>query len=137
MVKTIVVGVDGSSDSQRAIEWAAQLAADVGARVVAVHAVGLLEHERGDPAGAHLQPALDAWTAALEALPNDRVERRLVAGDPAGAVCEVVADTSADLVVVGTRGAGAHGAAALGSTSVRLAEGCGCPLVIIPPEIGQ
>jgi len=137
VVKMIVVGVDGSPDSRRAIEWAARLAADVDARVVAVHAVGLLEHEPGDPAGTHLRPALDEWTAALDALPSDRVERRLVAGDPAGAVREVVSDCSADLVVVGSRGAGAHGATRLGSTSLRLAEECGCPLVIIPAEVGH
>jgi nucleotide-binding universal stress UspA family protein len=137
MVKTIVVGVDGSPDSRRAVEWARELADEVGARVIAVHAVGLLEHERGDPGATHLRPALDEWTAALESLPGDRVERLLVAGDPAGAVSEVAAKVSADLVVVGIRGAGAHGAARLGSTSLRLAEGCGCPLVIVPAETGQ
>lgn len=133
MVKTIVVGVDGSHDSRVAVEWAARLASDVGARVVAVHAVGLLEHERGDPGGSHLQPALESWTAALEPLAADQVERRLVAGDPVGAIREAVADCSADLVVVGARGIGSRGAARLGSTSLRLAEGCGCPLVIVPP----
>jgi nucleotide-binding universal stress UspA family protein len=43
-MKTIVVGVDGSADSRRAVEWAGDLAEENGARVVAVHAVGLLEH---------------------------------------------------------------------------------------------
>ncbi len=81
-MRTIVVGVDGSPDSRRAVEWAADLAAETGARVVAVHAVGLLEHESGDPTGAHLAPDLDRWTAGLDVLGAERVERRLVAGDP-------------------------------------------------------
>ena len=133
MVNTIVVGVDGSADSQRAVDWAAHLAEQTGARVIAVHAVGLLEHELGDPGGAHLRPQLDAWTAALDRLDAARVERRLVGAEPVGAISDVVADCGDDVVVVvGTRGTGVRGAARLGSTSLRLAESCRCPTVIVP-----
>ncbi len=131
-MKTIVVGVDGSADSRRAVEWAGDLAEENGARVVAVHAVGLLEHERGDPGGSHLLPQLEVWTAPLDRLEASQVERRLVAGEPVDALLAAAADCAADLVVVGTRGAGAHGAMRLGSTSVRLAEGSACPVVIVP-----
>jgi nucleotide-binding universal stress UspA family protein len=134
VVSTIVVGVDGSDDSRRAVEWACELAEQVSARVVAVHAVGLLEHELGDPGADHLRPQLAVWTAALDRLAPDRVERRLVAGDPVGAVAQVVADCGADLVVVGTRGVGTRHGERLGSTSLHLAEGCACPLVIVPRE---
>jgi nucleotide-binding universal stress UspA family protein len=131
-MKTIVVGVDGSAESRRAVEWAANLAGETGARVVAVHAVGLLEHERGDPGGSHLRPQLEVWTAALGRLEANQVERRLVAGEPVDALWAAAAECAADLVVVGTRGAGAHGAMRLGSTSLRLAEGAACPVVIVP-----
>lgn len=134
MVKTIVVGVDGSPDSSRAVEWACELAQQVGARVVAVHAVGMLEHELGDPAGDHLRPQLEEWTSALEPLGADRVVRLLVAGDPVGAVGQAVAEYGADLVVVGTRGIGTRHGERLGSTSLHLAEGCPCALVIVPRE---
>jgi nucleotide-binding universal stress UspA family protein len=132
VVNTIVFGVDGSLDGRHAVEWACALAQRVGARVVAVHAVGMLEHQVGDPGGDHLRPQVAEWTAALDQLPPDRVERRLVAGDPVGAVVQVVAECRADLVVVGTRGAGARHSERLGSTSLHLAEGCPCPLVIVP-----
>lgn len=132
MVKTIVVGVDGSADSGRAVEWACGLAQQVGARVIAVHAVGLLEHELGDPGGEHLRPQLAGWTAPLDQLGADRVERRLVAGDPVGAVGQVVTESGADLVVVGTRGSGTRHGERLGSTSLHLAEACPCALVIVP-----
>jgi nucleotide-binding universal stress UspA family protein len=131
-MRTIVVGADGSAESRRAVEWAAELAGENGARVVAVHAVGLLEHERGDPGGSHLLPQLEVWTAALDRLDASQVERRLVAGEPVDALRAVATDCAADLVVVGTRGAGAHGPMRLGSTSLRLAEGSGCPVVIVP-----
>ena len=135
MVNTIVVGVDGSPDSRRAVDWACALAQQVSARVVAVHAVGMLEHEVGDPGGEHLRPQLEEWTAALDALGPDRAERRLVAGDPVGAVTQVVADCGADLVVVGTRGTGTRHGERLGSTSLRLAEDSPCALVIIPRAV--
>jgi nucleotide-binding universal stress UspA family protein len=133
VVKTIVVGVDGSADSRRAVEWAVELAADTGARVVAVHAVGLLEHERGDPLGAHLGPELDAWTAALDRLGSGRAERRLVAGEPVGALLSAAREEGADVLVVGSRGVGAQPGAGLGSTSRHIAEAGGVALVIVPP----
>jgi nucleotide-binding universal stress UspA family protein len=133
-VKTIVVGVDGSADSRHAVAWAAQLADETGARVVAVHAVGLLEHQPGDPVGAHLAPELDRWTAALDGLGPEQVERRLVAGDPVGALTTAARETGADLLVVGSRGAGAHAGASLGSTSLHLAEASGVVLVIVPSD---
>jgi nucleotide-binding universal stress UspA family protein len=127
---TIVVGVDGSEDSHRAMAWAAEQAVALGARVVAVHAVGMLEHERGDPSGAHLMPDVTVWTKDLEQLPPARLVRRLVPGDPVAALTTVAAEEHADMVVVGTRGVGAAGT--LGSTSLQLAERSLGALVIVP-----
>jgi nucleotide-binding universal stress UspA family protein len=132
VTETIVVGVDASEDSRRAVAWAAGAAASLGTRVVAVHAVGLLEHRRGDPSGAHLLPELEVWTRDLGRLPAGLVERRLVPGDPVGALVQVAAEEGASLVVVGTRGEGARPGALLGSTSLQLAERSAGPLVIVP-----
>jgi len=129
---TILVAVDGSADSIAAVDWACAQALAVGANVVAVHAVGLLEHERNDPAGEHLRSQVDAWTAALNELPAYQVQRRLEPGDPASVLRRVAAEINADLIVVGTRGAGAHSGTLLGSTSLTLAERCPCPLVVVP-----
>jgi nucleotide-binding universal stress UspA family protein len=131
-VRTLVVGVDGSPDSRRALEWAVQLASETDARVVAVHAVGLLEYEPDDPNNQHLRGQLDQWTPALEQLPAERIERRLVPGDPVDALTAAARDIGADLVVVGSRGTGSHTATSLGSTSLHLAEAGGAVLVIVP-----
>jgi nucleotide-binding universal stress UspA family protein len=134
VVNTIVVGVDGSPESRRGVEWAARLAGETGARVVAVHAAGLLEYEPDDPAYRHLKPELDRWTTALDQLDADHVERRLVASDPIDALTAAVRDLGADLLVVGSRGIGSRPAATLGSTSLHLAEIGGVVLVIVPPD---
>jgi nucleotide-binding universal stress UspA family protein len=135
VVTTILVAVDGSPDSEVAVRWAGALAQRTGAAIVAVHAVGMLEHERGDPNGAHLRSRLDAWTEALGGLPADRVTRRLEPGDPAGVLRRIAAETDADMIVVGTRGAGARHGTHLGSTSLALAEDCPCPLVVVPQRV--
>ncbi len=132
MVKTLLVGVDGSEDARVAVGWAADAADAFGGRVIAVHAVGLLEHERGDPTEVHLLPRMAAWTAGLGALPAGRVDLRLEQGDPVSVLLRVAEQERPDLVVVGTRGEGERTGALLGSTSLALAERCPCPVVIVP-----
>jgi nucleotide-binding universal stress UspA family protein len=132
MVKTIVVAVDGSEDSRAATGWAGQFARQLDATVVAVHAVGLLEHERGDPDNVGLQGQLKEWTRALDDLPAGRLRRQLVPGEPVSSLLRAAAAERADLLVVGTRGVGARTGVLLGSTSLQLAERCLCPLVIVP-----
>jgi nucleotide-binding universal stress UspA family protein len=107
-----VVGLDGSSHGEQAAAWARAAAARFDAEVVSVHARGL--RERG---------ALDLDRGVL-------VED----GDPVSVLLRVAAARSADLIVVGRRGAGGDPDLLLGSTSHQLAERAPCPLVIIPPE---
>ena len=105
----IVAGFDGSKGSRTALRWAACLSEATGARLRIVHAVGLLEHAGlADHAAVHRETALQIATAP----------------------------ESADLVVVGSRGADAHGGSLLGSTSLELAEHSAVPVVIVPTESG-
>ena len=107
----IVVGLDGSVHGEDALAWAQATAAQLGAELVAVHARGLLEHGTAMPEGVHVED-----------------------GDPVSVLLRVAADRSADLIVVGRRGAGGDPDLLLGSTSHQLAERAPCPLVIIPPR---
>jgi len=134
----IVVGVDGSAAAGEAVVWAAGLGALLGAEVVAVHAVGLLEDVH-DPAE---EPA--AWRARV----HDRVERTWCAGlasaacdhrvvvrdgPPVDVLLAVAGDEHADLVVVGSRGVGAvEPALALGSTSLHVLQAARCPVLVVP-----
>ncbi|HLY82359.1 MAG TPA: universal stress protein [Acidimicrobiales bacterium] len=138
-ISRIVVGVDGSDNGARAVAWAAELATVTGAEVIAVHAVGLLERlppdhpdpGYGDIAEAH-RLVEGEWTLHLHAA--DIAFRWHVAyGQPVSLLLQVVDETSADLVVVGTRGRRQRAALMLGSTSHQLAERSPCPVVIVPP----
>jgi nucleotide-binding universal stress UspA family protein len=131
-VTVILVGVDGSGDAAAATGWTARLAAQLGASVVAVHAAGLLEHEHGDPEGAHLLPLVEKWTSELGRLPSSAVKRRVVNGEPVSALLRIAEEEKVDMLVVGTRGVGGRPLNTLGSTSLRLAEACPVPLVVVP-----
>lgn len=134
--RLIVVGMDGSAPSRRALAWATELAGTLGAEVVVGHALGLLELR---PAGSgHATEAdrraaavtrLDEWCGPLRAagVPH-RV--RVVDGSPAPALLALAAEVRADLIVVGPRGEDAH--RELGSTSHELVARSPVPVVVVP-----
>lgn len=129
---TIAVGFDGSPDAVRALAWAAGLAATTGARLVVIHAVGLLEHAGiAGRSTAHREAVLG--TAAGAGLGPERVEWSVADGDPCSVLLRATEGPDpADLLVVGSRGAGGHPGSVLGSTSLELAERVRTPLVIVP-----
>jgi nucleotide-binding universal stress UspA family protein len=130
-IRTIAVGFDGSPDSEAALAWALDLAAPLGARVVAVHARGLLSR-------------LEGWSSSTLESTVTRLaqEHGVAAGDVSvcveeGDACSVLARCShppvdADLLVVGSRGEGKHPGLLLGSTSLELAQRADVALVIVP-----
>ena len=125
------MGFDGSQDSEVAVRWAAELAVSVGARLIVVHAVGLLE---GADISQHRPDGTVALTVAssLDMDPGC-VQWLVVDGDPCSVMLRVAGPpTSADTLVVGTRGAGKHSGTILGSTSLELAETAVTPLTIVP-----
>ena len=133
----IVVGVDGSDTAQEALRWALGLGETLGAEVVAVHAVGLVEelHDCGvaeDSWRAGLRDLVErTWCAPLaRARCGHRVELR--DGHPVDVLLGVADDEHAALIVVGSRGVGANPALALGSTSLRVLQGARVPVLVVP-----
>jgi nucleotide-binding universal stress UspA family protein len=138
----IVVGVDGSAGSQEALEWAVKHAA--------------LEHASLTVLAVH-EVAASAWTGNPIVLPQDRPEQeharqaaqeqvnklisdlgvgspesvtvRGVSGAPAQILIEASAD--ADLVVVGSRGAGGFANLLTGSVSSKVVNHAACPVVVV------
>jgi nucleotide-binding universal stress UspA family protein len=140
----IVVGVDGSVAARQAVLWAAGLGPVLGAEVVAVHAVGLLEdlHDATEEPAAWRARVLDrvthTWCAGLAeaACPHRVVVRD---GPPVDVLLAVARDEHADLLVVGSRGVGAaEPAQALGSTSLHVLQTARCPVLVVPePPPGE
>ncbi len=139
----IIVGVDGSPNSLAAVQWVADLAGPLESDVVAVHALGLLEHlspgSEPVPVERHRQEIRDLlerlWTAPLAtAAIAYGVELRY--GPPVQVLLQAAEDENADLIVVGTRGASGASHIRLGSTSSQLTEQSTRPVAVIPVPAG-
>jgi nucleotide-binding universal stress UspA family protein len=151
MVKRVVVGVDGSPGSARALRWAIGLARDKGAEIIAVYALGPLEDlARGASnavaAGLGLSPSeVRSWRDQLRReFEQDWCGPLRAAGVPfrvhletasASAGLVAVAEREdADLIVVGAHGHGSFEDRVLGSVSYKVSHRAHRPVVIVPPE---
>lgn len=141
-VRRVVVGVDASEASRRALAWALRYARGKAARVLVVHAWHLAEEYVWLP---HLPPPADPTEVAREGL------HRLVAdvvGETGatdvdvdvcvseGHAAKVLADASrgAELLVVGSRGHGGFDGLTIGSVTGQCAAHAACTVVIVRPE---
>ncbi len=131
-LRTIAVGFDGSPDADTAARWAFELAVQVDAEVILVHAVGLIEHTKRQSVVAVLE---DSVRTLIDegGIEPPRVRLHVADGDACSVLLRATdAPINADLLVVGSRGQGAHAGMLLGSTSLELAEHSTIPLVIVP-----
>jgi len=132
MIQRIAVGFDGSPDAAPAVRWAIDLAKQIDGEVLVVHAIGLLEHAAQPRKVVELEEIVRGLSRERGIDPA-RVHWHPVDGDPCSALIRAAsAPIAADLVVVGSRGQGAHSGLLLGSTSLELAEHTAIPLVIVP-----
>ncbi|AXB41439.1 universal stress protein [Amycolatopsis albispora] len=136
----VVVGVDGSAVSDRAVEFAFEFAAGHGLPLLAVHAwtdwqAGLLASAPMAPVGRERQDTqaeaavrahLDKFAARF---PEVRSEVRFVAEHPAQILTELA--EHARLLVVGSHGRGAVGRVFLGSVSHAVLYHAPCPVAVL------
>jgi nucleotide-binding universal stress UspA family protein len=143
---TVVVGVDGISDSDAAIRLALQEARYRGTGLLGVMAYGS-DNALGAPAARPVStlPAATeqgeitevtlrhAVEAALGDLPAD-VELRAVQGNPGRALVEAARETDAQLLVLSARGDGAM-SRLLGTVSQQVLRQAPCPVLVVPAGI--
>jgi nucleotide-binding universal stress UspA family protein len=135
-IEVIAVGYDHSADAAVAARFALRLATATGARVVFLHAAGLRERFERTAREDEL-PAELVELVAESGLDGSRVSWRVEDGDACTVLQRAPDDpVHADVVVVGTRGQGAHAGLLLGSTSLELAERATVPLIIVPAARG-
>jgi nucleotide-binding universal stress UspA family protein len=138
----IVVGVDGSEPSLRALDWAIREAGLRGQplTLLTVHEVarnawtGGPEHYPGDTAAAESmrRAAEEAVQKAVSQAGDPgptSVTVRAVSGLPAEELVE--ASSGADMVVVGKRGGGGFARLVLGSVSHQVVSHASAPVVVV------
>ena len=139
----VVVGLDGSAASVRALHWAAEHAARNDVRLAAVLAWDLTTVPTPATAGtAWTLPPVDDWEQEAQALLDSTladtlgaraattVERLVVREQPTPGLLSTVGP--ADLLVLGDRGRGAVSRLVLGSVARQCVEHAPCPVVVVP-----
>ena len=141
----IIVGIDGSDHSRHALEWAVREAAirhapltvfTVQQAVVGYWGSPVLYPGDEDLAEQGRKTAQAETDSVLEEIGSgsgpSSVTVRAVTGLPAEALLEAAAD--ADMLVVGSRGAGGFKRLLMGSVSTQVTHHAPCPVVVIPDE---
>lgn len=141
--RTITVGVDGSEKSVPALTWAAREAVKRSARLRVVHAY-TIPYIGGDfgTGAAYATIDLEALHGAHESVMADQIsdvrklhpELDIDTVVDSGPIVATIVDNSedAELVVIGTQGAGSMIALFLGSVAHGVAHRAPCPVVLIP-----
>lgn len=130
----VVVGVDGSPGSAMALEFAFAHAADHEAELTAVHALwpGAGESVRRRP--SEDEQAKDLLTDAVASLrakfPEVRVREQIAQARAVDALVDLSA--TAELLVIGSRGAGGFRGLLLGSVGHRVLQHAHCPVAVVP-----
>jgi nucleotide-binding universal stress UspA family protein len=142
-IHTIIVPMDFSASSLAALDYAAGLAQEFGAKLELVHAWQTPPYV---PAEAVIGTAVGTQTLLavaeqhaqqqLAALLTDERGRHvsgttLRAGDPVTVILEVAQSKSADLVVMGTRGRGGLSHLLMGSVAERVVRHAHCAVLTV------
>lgn len=140
-LKRILVAIDGSAQSERALSQAAFLAKFTQAEVIVVVAYNPITklHRRGLLPSEEIIESMrvDAHVLANEAtalLAGHTINVRAIAarGDPAEAIVSVAEDEEASLIIIGHRGLGNLKRFLLGSVTERVLQTSSIPMLIQP-----
>ncbi len=140
----IIVGVDGSTHSQRALDWAVHEAA---IRQLPLRVLTVSRAVVGYWGGAVAFPGDRAVTDKARAVAQELTDKALaLASDavPANVTVEAIngipaeeligASKGADMIVLGSRGTGGFARLLLGSVTTQVVHHAHCPVVVIPAE---
>jgi nucleotide-binding universal stress UspA family protein len=140
----LVVGIDGSPNSEAALGFGFELASRHGWELIAVHAwevpaFDLLVVPSGpvpipltDVADDEVRLAAEVLSGFRAEYPDVRVHERLMRAAPADAL--LLEGQDAAMIVVGTRGRGPTSAAVLGSVSNAVLHKARVPVAVVPYE---
>jgi len=138
MFKNILLAVDGSKYSHRAIEYAKSLAecyeADLWLVHVFSHTSDLLGYQDFEKLYAKRKGAGQAVLDNAQKILGSttfKVHQELIEGSEAEAILKVAEKHQADLIVMGTRGFGAVKGLLVGSVSRKVIHLSTCPVMVV------
>lgn len=138
-VKRILVAVDGSLRSERAVKSAIAMAAAFRAEIILLHVRQKVMDFLGDPyyqqvLNQSLENAETIVAPLKKLLAESGVEHTvlILEGDPAQAIIDALGDEKCDLIVMGTRGLSDFQGMALGSVSHKVLHAVDRMVLLVP-----
>lgn len=149
VITKILVPIDGSEHSDRALEFALDIADKYSAKVsllsvaqpVVLAGIPYLTQPVLPPTSTaryidemeavHKKILSEALKKAKESKPDLTITKKLANGRPADKIIEIAKDENFDLIVIGSRGLGGIKEFFLGSVSDRVADEAPCPVLIV------
>lgn len=116
----LVVGCDGSVESNRALERAAALARDLGWHVTAVNVIPAISFGKPHPLEERDQEEILAEARTKLATSGVEADVVGIVGEPADELIAFARKRDADVIIVGTHGRGTAGRLVLGSVSTQV-----------------
>lgn len=142
MLRHILVAVDGSATSRRAVQHARQLLANPESELtllVAIEPAGVLPIPPFDGFVTTAQSPSPDEVAAAQAMIGEvraefgdaRVHTRVEFGPPADTICKLADELGVDLIVVGARGMNPAERLLIGSVSDRVVRHANQPVTVV------
>ena len=152
MFRKVLIAVDGSAHSKRAVAYGAKIAAQNGAEVVLFHVMRHLGSDRVPPGLEELEHiehvrlteadmlrgVADAVVIEARDLAGTQGATNVLSviqdGDPATRILEYCKAHEVDLIVIGRRGLGGLASLLLGSVSQKVSHAAPCACLLPPVE---
>lgn len=141
MFHKILVATGGSPWSEKAVQYAIEMAKDYGLHVVILHVITDAPPYFIAEAGASVDQVLEGSEETGRGILAEAIERAEVAGVESETelawgrvpevVCRVAQDRGCDLIVVGSRGLTGFKRLMLGSISNAVAAKAPCPVLVV------
>ena len=142
MIKTMLLGYDGSEPSKKALDVAIKFAKQLGAKLYILYVINvdvtteLFGEYRGKIAEELMDKAKKLVNEAVEKAKSEGVDAEglVEAGVPAEKIVEVAKNKNADLIVVGAHGYGGVKKLLIGSVSEKVIRLSVRPVLVVKGE---
>lgn len=137
-MQRLLVPVDGSEHSKRAVEYAAEMAKLIGAEVVLLHCHRTVPSVLGEP---NFQDAYSRISATAEGVLRPykdlldgagiAFKGKAVGGEPPEVIADVARAMEVDQIIMGNRGLSNLEGLLLGSVTYRVLQTAPCPVTVV------
>jgi nucleotide-binding universal stress UspA family protein len=139
-IKTILVAVDGSEYSDKAVQYGSEIGPPLGAEVLLLYVVPMLVSATPYHDTVSDQPFLALQKVGEDILTRSKklaeengceVTDLISHGDPASRIIEIAEEREVDIIIMGSRGVSGIKRLFVGSVSDKVMKDAPCPVLVV------